>query len=339
MRIGVHRLIFTLASVFGLTFSVGLAGAAESVIQATPVGGTDINQALLPPPGFYGGMAALPWAEAPHITDTRGHIVPPSQDVKVVAAIGAVAGLYVYPWQPFGGTIASSLQLPVWSLCLGLEQVSSIGTCRSGLGDIYSDALLWSKNVGLFGVTPGASKFIPYGLTVEAGFSFKAPTGQYNVNNSFNIGANVWIFTPNLAVTYNTGPNWSFGDSTQLSARLFLSFPTTNPATNYKSGNVLDVDWSATQIFGNWQAGITGYYTYQFTNDVGVNNFNGVNCPGIVGLTCIDGDRNGQFAIGPVIQYTFPESGVAIKAKFTTDLWAKNNLIDRILVVSIAMRL
>jgi hypothetical protein len=339
MQLNNHRLIFTLASVLSLAVPAGTTEAAESVIQATPVGGTDINQALLPPPGFYGGIAAIPWAEAPALTNTYGNRLPISENVKVIAAIGAVAGLYVYPWQPFGGTIATSLQVPVWSLCLGPESLPSVGTCRSGLGDIYSDAFLWSKNIGLFGVTPGASKFIPYGLTVEAGFAFKAPTGSYNATNSFNIGANLWIFTPNVALTYNTGPNWSFGDSTQLSARLFLSFPTTNPATNYKSGNVLDVDWSATQIFGNWQAGITGYYTYQFTNDVGINIFNGVNCPGIAGVTCIDGDRNGQFAIGPVIQYTFPDSGVAIKAKFTTDLWAKNNLVDRILVLSIAMRL
>jgi hypothetical protein len=137
-------------------------------------------------------------------------------------------------------------------------------------------------------------------------------------------------------VTYNTGPNWSLGDSTQLSARLFVSFPLTNTATNYTSGEVLDVDWSISQIFGNWQAGLAGFYTYQFTDDVGTNILTGVKCPS---PACIDGNRNGQFALGPILQYTFPDSGVTIKAKYSKDLWAKDSLNTGYFVFSIAMKI
>lgn len=337
MQREIHRLGFGLVSILSLTLSVEVAFAGESIINPEPVGGTDLNQALLPPPGLYGGMAALtPPAISPHITDTNGNILPPGEDMKLKAFIGAAGALYVYPWQVFGGSLASSLQVSVWSLSLAPNSNPGAVIRASAFGDIYSDAFFWSKNVGLFGATPGESKHIPYGLTVAGGFAFKAPTGGYSAVNPLNVGSNLWILTPNLAMTYNTGPNWSLGDSTQFSARLFMSFPLKNPTTNYQSGDVLDVDYSISQIFGNWQAGVTGYYTYQYTNDVGVNAVTGLKCPS---AACIDGNRNGQFAIGPVVQYTFPDSGVQIKAKWTTDPWAKDNIKEQQFIVQIAMKL
>lgn len=328
-------LSFGLATVMSFALTMPHAMAAESIISPEPVGGTDLNQALLPPPGFYGALAALPLAYAPNITDTYGHTLPYAENLDVSAFIGAIGGLYVYPWQVFGGSLATSLQASAWSLQLS-PHAAPAPINHAGFGDIYSDAFYWSKNVGLFGVTPGESKHIPYGLTIAGGFAFKAPTGQYNPVAFGNIGSNLWIMVPNLAVTYNTGPNWSLGDSTQLSARLFMAFPLTNPTTNYTSGNVLDVDWAISEIFGNWQVGLSGYYVYQYTNDYGVNNVTGVSCPSI---TCIDGNRSGAMALGPVIQYTFPDSGVAIKAKYNQEVWDKNHLVQRELTLEIAMKL
>jgi hypothetical protein len=309
--------------------------AGETVISPEPIGGTDLNQALLPPTGLYGGLAYVgPPDQARHFTDTNGNVLPPSEDVKVKAFIGAVGLLYVYPWKPFGGSIATSLQMSYWDLFIGPTSPPTYGR-RTGFGDIYSDAFYYSKYLGLMGATAGGSEHIPYGLTVAGGFAFKAPTGAYVVTNSFNVGSNLWILTPNIAVTYNTGPNWSLGDSTQLSARLFTSFPMKNGATNYQSGNVVDVDWSISQVFGRLQVGVAGAYAYQFTNDTGTNVISGLRCPS---AACVDGNRNGQFAIGPVLEYTFP-NGIFIKAKYSANVWSKNTDTTHYSTIQIGMKL
>jgi hypothetical protein len=258
-----------------------------------------------------------------------------NEDVRVKAYVGALGLLYVYPWQVFGGSISTSLQLSYWSLFIGPNAPPAHYGHAIGLGDVYSDAFYWSKNIGLFGATPGESKHIPYGLTVAGGFAFKAPTGEYDANAPFSVGSNLWILTPNVALTYNTGPSWSLGDSTQLSARLFNSFPLRNSATRYQSGNVVDVDWSISQIFGAWQVGVAGYYAYQYTNDVGTNLVSGLKCPG---PACIDGNRNGQAAIGPVLQYDFP-NGVVVKAKYSANYWSKNIDTTHYFTLQIGMKI
>jgi hypothetical protein len=336
MQDRVHKLwaSFAISSCLFMQAAVG----GESITNPEPVGGTDLNQALLPPTGLYGGLAGLPpFANGgDHFTDEYGHILPPSSDIHIRVFVAAAGLLYVYPWEVLGGRLATSIQASFETLTIAPNAVHGASVSRSGLGDIYADAFFWSRYVGLVGATPGASEHIPYGLTVAGGFAFKAPTGVYVDTNSFNVGSNLWILAPNAAVTYNTGPNWSLGDSTQLSARLYMSFPMKNAATNYQSGNVLDVDWSISQILGNWQVGAAGYYNYQYTNDVGTNLITGLKCPS---GACIDGHRNGEFAIGPVLEYNFPDTGVSIKVKYTHDLWAKNNTVTNIALFTIGMKL
>jgi hypothetical protein len=337
---------FSLAAALNVTLLMAnviapQAMAAESVISPTPTGGTDFNQALLPPTGLYGGLALIPGPETPYSTDANSHRVQ-GGGAKAKAVIGAAGLLYVYPTELFGGSIASSIQASAWDICLTPfsstgSTLSSIGECKGGIGDIYADVFYWSKNVGLFGAIPGPSKYIPYGLTIAGGLAMKAPTGaSYVPSNLLNFASNLWIFTPNLAITYNTGPNLSLGDSTQFSARLFLPFAARNPTTGYQSGNSFDLDFAVSEIFGNWQVGAAGYYTLQYEDDDGFNVATGLRCPG---AACIDGNRNGQLAIGPAIQYTFPDSGVFVKAKYSADVWSKNNLSEQTLTLQIGMKI
>lgn len=316
---------------------VAAAQAGEGITNPTPVGGTDLNQALLPPTGLYGGVAALPPVNGgPHYNNEFGQNNPFAEDIHIHVFAAAAGALYVYPWEVFGGRIGTSIQIPFYTLELAPNAVHGFATNRSGLSDIYSDAFYWSKNVGLFGATPGSSEHIVYGLTVAGGFAFKAPTGVYVATNSFSTGSNLWLMTPNVALTYNTGPNWSLGDSTQVSARLFATFPLQNSATGYRSGDVLDVDWSVSQKFGDWQAGVAGFVTYQYTADVGTNKVSGLACPS---AACIDGNRFGEFGLGPVVEYHVPGTPVSIKAKFTHDLWAKNNLFNNVALLAVSMKL
>jgi hypothetical protein len=147
-----QRLNLCFVSALSLAFAAQAAIAGESIISPEPIGGTDLNQALLPPPGLYGGLGAIaPPTVDPHFTDTNGRNLPLSQDVRAKSFIGALGGLYVYPWQVFGGTLASSLQVSVWSVSLAPNAPPNNNyTERSGFGDIYSDAFFWSKNIGLW---------------------------------------------------------------------------------------------------------------------------------------------------------------------------------------------
>ena len=300
--------------------------AGESVIPPTPVGGTDIGQAILPPPGLYGGMGVLPFDRTEQFRGFDAQPVPAAVNLRLPHDEVIAAGLlYTYPFEIFGGSIASSIQAAFYNICFDFGFEVKVG-CVGGLADTYSDLFYWSKNVGLVGVTPGNLQ-LPYGLYVAGGFAMKAPTGLYKATNFINPGANLWLAIPNLAVTYTTGPNWSLGDSTEISGRLFFGVPFQNPATLYTSGNVIDVDWSVTQLFGNLRVGVAGYYESQVSNDT----LNGVYQP-----------HGGQFtgaAIGPILEYIFPDSGVAIKAKYLRSFYARNNIDLQFLALSIAMKL
>jgi hypothetical protein len=49
--------------------------ALEGPTAAGPIGGTDIRQAILPPPGLYGGTVLL-GAESFDFLDGQGHTIP-----------------------------------------------------------------------------------------------------------------------------------------------------------------------------------------------------------------------------------------------------------------------
>ena len=310
--------------------SASSAHAIESAIPITPTGGTDLSQAILPPPGLYGALVALPFNRAQNLYDNTGHKVPDTQGLKVGYPGSALVLAYVYPFDIFGGHVLSSTVLFAASLSYNIAD--TLGGTRSGLGDTYTDVFFWSKNLGLAGVTPGNLP-LPYGLTFGGGFAMTAPTEVYNPSSPLNIGSGVWVAIPNFALTYTTGPNWSLGDSTEVSARFFYGVPTTNThalgniAAGYTSGNVIDVDWSASQRFGNFRAGVTGSYTTQVSNDTTSG-----------GGQTLRGNRYTQAGLGPIVEYTFPD-GVIFKIKYVNYLYNRNSLNEQFVAASIIMKL
>jgi hypothetical protein len=250
--------------------------------------------------------------------------------VKLGIPINALAFAYVYPFEIFGGQIATSVVIPTYSLSFNIAE--TIGGRLAGLSDIFSDVFFWSKNLGLAGVTPGKLP-LPYGLTFAAGFAGKAPTGAYNPLNPLNVGNGIWLAIPNFALTYTTGPNWSLGDSTQLSTRFFFGVPFTNPhalglnAAGYTSGNVIDLDWSASQLFGNFRIGVAGAYLTQVSNDTTAG-----------GLPTLKGNRYTAVLIGPVIEYTFPGGGI-LKMKYQNTFHTVNFVNEQFFVATFEMKL
>ena len=298
--------------------------SAESIVPVTPPGSTDVDQAFLPPPGLYGGLVTLPFNQNSSAFDSKGHAVPAAYNAHISLQLYVPLLLYVYPFKLFGGSLGSSFVQPFEHLSYSLgysPHVSQFGTA-----DAYSDIFYWTKNVGLLGATPGPMP-LSYGLSVAGGFALIIPDGGYTTKRALNLGSNAWVLDPNVALTYNTGSKLSFGDNTQLSTRLFYGIPQKNPATHYTSGNIMDVDWSATQQFGALRLGVAGYYQKQLTDD---QTGTGVHLP--------NGNRFTAAGIGPVVEYFIPKWNMFLKAKYTNTFYHKNYVDEQFLVLSAAFK-
>lgn len=282
------------------------AFAAESISPAGPIGGTDIRSAFLPPPGNYiagvaGGINVQKWY--------NGNSDPMNADGHVYFAGAGL--LHVYDRQFLSGSLGSTLYMGVQRTCFGFARVS----CASGLQDIYSDVLAWSRFNPSEQFTPGNP--MPYGTAYWVGLGMNVPTGNYDKHRSPNIGSNFYTVSPNVGVTYTTPSVWPVGlaEATELSARLFFNYYTKNRDSGYQSGYVVSLDFAATQRNGPWQYGITGT-TYQQLDDDRLNGSAVAN----------EGSRAASFSIGPLLAYDFSIDGKRynLMAKFLSTTWGEN---------------
>ena len=265
------------------------AQAAEGIRPAGPIGGTDIKQALLPPPGLYGVGVGI-------YMDLPARFSTPNRELDSSGSTGAagVGLLYVYDGEVLGGSLASSVSASYERTCFGLNPGPE--TCSSGFADVYSDVLMWSRFFPsadfasqLSGSTP-----IPYGLTVLVGLGVNFSTGTYDSERPVNIGSNVFDIAPNFALTYTTKS--IFGDApgqaTEFSARLFLNNYTKNSDTDYQTGRLANVDFAITQRVNQWQFGLAGAAYAQFEDD----EIGGRKHPN-------DGNRMLGLSVGPIVSY------------------------------------
>ncbi len=299
------------------------AKAGEGVKPAGPIGGTDIGQALLPPTGLYGAL----YGAAINIDawfDDAGSRVPAGGN----SFSGGGGLMYVYPWQIFGGSIASTLAGGFERTCIGFKPAPE--QCSSGARDIYSDIFFWSRLFPSadFANQPDNGPKIPYGLAIGFGLGVSFPTGQYSADRAVNIGANVFDVAPSVALTYNTRSllGEMFGQATEFSGRLFLNNYTRNSDTEWQSGRLLNLDFAITQRQNQWQYGLAGIATYQIENDV----VHGINI----------GNRAKGLAVGPIVSYNFDLDGrsynFAAKGLFTVA--GENSTSSQVLVVRLGTK-
>jgi hypothetical protein len=120
------------------------------------------------------------------------------------------------------------------------------------------------------------------------------PTGYYNQNDPrVSVGANYCSFDSLVAVSAVPKSGW------EGSAKLMYNIKTTNPATNYHSGQDFHTDFAFGKHFQSWMAGATGYALKQTTNDT----FNSQIEPAAPGLWT-PGRKGQVLAIGPTVGYT-----------------------------------
>jgi hypothetical protein len=305
-----------------------LAHAVEGGLYGAPLGGTDVRQAYLPPsPGLYGALVGV------------GILAPTSRDQYGSAAkgnnytytqVGGASLLYVHAFNPFGFTVASSFQLNYASTyqALTVNGVRKFGHA-SGFQDSYSDLFYASHYIGLFGAQPGSNPKLRYGLTAAFGLAAEIPLGSYSVTNFVNPARNTFIAIPNVALTYLTGPNLSFFDATEVSARFFFDTSKRNPASGYQGGNLVDLDYSVSQRAGNFQFGVAGVIAQQLNGD---RNTGGAS-------VAPDGNKYAKVDVGPVLLYDSPELGATLKAKALFPVHHENNYNTTTLVLSASRKL
>lgn len=98
----------------------------------------------------------------------------------------------------------------------------------------------------------------------NAGVGVVLPTGAYNKEDLANTSLNRW------AVFYQGGFTYfdpQSGIDLSIGAAYVVSFE--NEATDYNSGDMVQMDMSATRGFGRWRAGVVGYTMWQVTDDSG----------------------------------------------------------------------
>ena len=316
MRVGgVMRVVGAALAAVAFCCASAPALAIEGSSAAGPIGGTDIRSSIPLPPGLYGGAVALV-AAAHQFTDGNGDVVPALSGLDLSRTRVGPFLIYVPDVKLFGGTIELAGIVPAGMECGQLFEVTP-KRCVAGVGDPYVE-VSWARYFG----TPRQSAYggaypIFEGLAISFGFGMVLPVGKYDVvdatTQGLSIGNNIWDFAPIVGFTYTTRP--ILAEGTEVTARLFWNNYLTNPATQYATGMLLNVDFAVTEHVGRFQLGLTGFYTTQVADD---RQFGVPLLP--------DGRRTRVLDLGGVLAYDLPEYASSIKVKALHTVITENNV-------------
>jgi hypothetical protein len=304
------------------------SSAVEGNTAAGPIGGTDIRSAVLPPPGFYGGIIGL-ISPVHEIHGGTGQPVPGLDAVNLIARIAGPFFVYVPDFKLLDGSIGLIGVVPVGQEC-GQLVTAVPSRCISGFGDPYFE-VAWSRSFGRLRPShdPGAFPIME-GVTIGLGLGVVIPFGKYDASlqstNGITIGNNTFDIAPSVAVTYTTPPIMFEG--TEFSAKLYWNNYGTNSLTQYQAGSLIDVDFAISEHIGRYQVGVTGFYAFQIADDQKL----GVTIPP-------DGRRIELLNVGAIANYDIPEFGSVFRIKALTTAVARNAPTSTTVVIGFAKKL
>jgi hypothetical protein len=289
--------------------------ALEGSAAAGPIGGTDIRSALLPPPGLYGGIILFA-ATAFDFLDGSGNTIPALSEARLHRNFTGPFLVFVPDIQVFGGTVGLAAIAPNGVECGRLFAITP-PRCIGGFGDPYVE-VAWSRSFGTLRPSKFPDAFpILEGLTVALGFGAVVPLGRYDARlantQGLTIGNNIWDFAPSFAFTYTTRP--IIAEGTEFSAKFYWNNYLTNPATQYSTGALLNLDFAVSERIGRFQVGMAGFYAAQVADD----KLFGIPLPP-------DGRRAEVLNLGGVLAYDMPEHGASLKLKALTTAFAENSV-------------
>ena len=256
------------------------------------------------------------YAEACGFFDGTGKLVPALSALELARTRVGPFLLYVPNVKVLGGSIGVAGFVPAGTDCGRLFETTP-KRCIAGVGDPYVE-VDWSRFFGTIRPSryPGAFP-IAEGLTIAVGFGMVVPIGKYSVvdatTQGLTLGNNIWDFAPTVAFTYMTRP--ILAEGTEISARLYWNNYLKNPATQYATGDLINIDFAISERIGRFQVGMAGYYAFQVADD---KQF-GVPIPP-------DGRRGEALSLGGVLAYDMPEHGISMKIKVLTTVIEHNTV-------------
>ena len=289
--------------------------AVEGPTAAGPIGGSDVRSGLLPPPGIYVGTLQL-FTRTIDFVDGNGRTIPALKDAQLSKVVGGPFVYFVPQTKILGGSIAFAGIVPVadaWGHLFPGTQSEA----EAGVGDPYVE-VAWARYFG----TPRPSRFagaypIPEGLSILLGFGAVIPAGKYDASDpliqALSPGTNIWDFAPTVAVTYTTRP--ILAEGTEFSAKIYWNNYLKNPETDYRTGDLVNVDFAVTEHIGRYQVGVAGFYAWQVEDD----KIGGV-------AIAPDGRRGSALQIGGIIAYDMPEYASSVKLKALAAPFAENTV-------------
>lgn len=292
-----------------LSIGGGTAQAAEYGTGPWVKGYTDIFGGIVPPqPGLYVRADAYHYEGEVGTTVFNGRIAIGVEE-DYLASILALT--YVTPWKFLGGTYAVAVAPSLVQMNVGVSATLPGVSITGPLG-------LRTFNIPSFTVAAidhelaqGDTAFAPLVLGWNEGnfhwnfalFGF-APTGKYDKDDLANTSLNHWAIMPRLAATYfNPKTGW------QVNGAAIYSVNFENPATDYETGEILNLDTAITKNFGPLGVGAVAYAMIQTTPDSG------------------RGARLGAFesevyGAGPIVTYSM--GGLTLLAKWYAEFGAEN---------------
>lgn len=290
-------------------FCAGQGQAAEFGTGPWVKGYTDIFGGVIPPvPGVYFRTDAYHYEGSAETTIFDGRIGL-SVDQDYTATLPALN--IVTPWKLFGGRLAMAVvpSLIAMSVDVGLEIPAFTGPRGRSFGP-------FAFNTGDTNFAFGDTAFSPFVLGWDAGnfhwnvgvFGF-APTGDYSTRQLANTGLNHWAVMTRLAGTYfDPKTGW------QATGAAIYSVNWENPATNYETGDILNLEGSITKNFGPLGLGVVSYAMIQTTGDSGAG-------------ARLGSFESRVFSVGPILTFTTsadPTKALTVIVKGYHEFDAKN---------------
>ena len=257
-----------------------------------PGASTTFVTAETPKPGFMVADQVLYFKGYASRAVLRGHV---NLELDSSAVYNYMAGFYTFKQPVLGGRLQIGAAIPTTgNVNVNVSADSTLGSRNlsgnsNGFGDTVASASLYWKKSDIF-----------YKLTQ----SVYIPTGGYTAGNLANVGKNYWAFDTSLAMT------WMNKKGTEITITPGFQFNTTNPGTDYKSGNEFHVDVAVNQFLKpNFAVGLHGYYYSQISDDSGSG-------------AVLGGFRGSSLGFGPAILWV-PKAGkgnLSIVAKWIHDV-------------------
>jgi len=258
------------------------ANAVENWTPYTDGIGIGSAAGALPPPGVY-------FQNTTYYADIKSHDGSGNYNgTHITATVDVPVLLWAPDFKILGAQYAAAIVQPF----------DTVNTTTAGVTH---------NNSGLFEtvISPvNLSWELPNDLHFSTGLGVYVPDGSFDKNKpGAPASSNFWAFEPSVGISW-------LHDGWNLSAKLLTDINLKNTDTNYTSGQVADVDLTASKTWGKWTAGLGVYERYQYTDDT--QN----------GAKVGNGNRAQEFGLGPVVGYNF--GPIAVEAFYTQAVSWKN---------------